>query len=152
LSEAGDEFERRDRRTGEAKWAATRVDLVFGSNSQLRAKEMFHAMKFFNYLQDQGATVQMRPVAAPEFKETAVKDLFQHVLEHEKGVTNNPLFNPLHRGRRQMRGACCARSGLPGRQSLLEPVRAIPGKAGRGPCVLETNIPYGLNEACGAGI
>jgi len=37
LSEAGDEFEGRDRRTGEAKWAATRVDLVFGSNSQLRA-------------------------------------------------------------------------------------------------------------------
>ena len=25
----------------------------------------------------------------PEFKETAVKDLFQHVLEHEKGVTKS---------------------------------------------------------------
>jgi catalase-peroxidase len=30
-------FEGRDRKTGEAKWTATRVDLVFGSNSQLRA-------------------------------------------------------------------------------------------------------------------
>ncbi|MDX1969076.1 MAG: catalase/peroxidase HPI [Planctomycetaceae bacterium] len=30
-------FEGRDRRTGEAKWTASRVDLVFGSNSQLRA-------------------------------------------------------------------------------------------------------------------
>jgi catalase-peroxidase len=30
-------FEGRDRKTGEAKWSATRVDLVFGSNSQLRA-------------------------------------------------------------------------------------------------------------------
>src|SRR4029077_12189387 len=30
-------FEGRDRRTGEVKWTATRVDLVFGSNSQLRA-------------------------------------------------------------------------------------------------------------------
>ncbi len=30
-------FEGRDRATGELKWAATRVDLVFGSNSQLRA-------------------------------------------------------------------------------------------------------------------
>jgi catalase-peroxidase len=30
-------FEGRDRQTGEAKWTATRVDLVFGSNSQLRA-------------------------------------------------------------------------------------------------------------------
>ncbi|MEL7139524.1 MAG: peroxidase family protein, partial [Pseudomonadota bacterium] len=30
-------FEGRDRDTGEVKWTATRVDLVFGSNSQLRA-------------------------------------------------------------------------------------------------------------------
>jgi catalase-peroxidase len=30
-------FEGNDRRTGEASWTATRVDLVFGSNSQLRA-------------------------------------------------------------------------------------------------------------------
>ncbi|KJY34346.1 catalase/peroxidase HPI [Streptomyces katrae] len=31
------EFEGRDRSTGEMKWTATAVDLVFGSNSQLRA-------------------------------------------------------------------------------------------------------------------
>jgi len=30
-------FEGRDRKTGDVKWTATRVDLVFGSNSQLRA-------------------------------------------------------------------------------------------------------------------
>jgi catalase-peroxidase len=30
-------FEGRDRKTGEIKWTGTRVDLVFGSNSQLRA-------------------------------------------------------------------------------------------------------------------
>ena len=30
-------FEGRDRKTGEVKWTATRVDLVFGSHSQLRA-------------------------------------------------------------------------------------------------------------------
>ena len=30
-------FEGRDRRSGQLKWTATRVDLVFGSNSQLRA-------------------------------------------------------------------------------------------------------------------
>jgi catalase-peroxidase len=30
-------FEGRDRATGAIKWTATRVDLVFGSNSQLRA-------------------------------------------------------------------------------------------------------------------
>ena len=36
-SEAQNEFEGRDRKTGEVKWTATRVDLVFGSNSELRA-------------------------------------------------------------------------------------------------------------------
>jgi catalase-peroxidase len=30
-------YEGRDRASGDAKWTATRVDLVFGSNSQLRA-------------------------------------------------------------------------------------------------------------------
>ena len=32
-----DLFEGRDRRTGKVAWTGTRVDLVFGSNSQLRA-------------------------------------------------------------------------------------------------------------------
>ena len=36
-SEADDLFEGRDRTTGELKWTGTRVDLIFGSNSQLRA-------------------------------------------------------------------------------------------------------------------
>jgi catalase-peroxidase len=36
-SESEDVFEGRDRSTGEVKWTGTRVDLVFGSNSQLRA-------------------------------------------------------------------------------------------------------------------
>ncbi|MBI3431158.1 MAG: catalase/peroxidase HPI [Hydrogenophilales bacterium] len=37
VSDAGDTFEGRDRKTGEKRWTGTRVDLVFGSNSQLRA-------------------------------------------------------------------------------------------------------------------
>jgi catalase-peroxidase len=37
LAEAQDVFEGRDRATGQPKWTGTRVDLVFGSNSQLRA-------------------------------------------------------------------------------------------------------------------
>jgi catalase-peroxidase len=37
VSEAKDIFEGRDRKTGQVKWTATRVDLIFGSNSQLRA-------------------------------------------------------------------------------------------------------------------
>ena len=36
-SEAKDVYEGRDRKSGELKWTATRADLVFGSNSQLRA-------------------------------------------------------------------------------------------------------------------
>jgi catalase-peroxidase len=36
-SDAKDVFEGRDRKTGQVKWTGTRVDLVFGSNSQLRA-------------------------------------------------------------------------------------------------------------------
>ncbi|CAG0932913.1 partial Catalase-peroxidase, partial [Rhodocyclaceae bacterium] len=36
-SDTKDVFEGRDRKTGKVKWTATRVDLVFGSNSQLRA-------------------------------------------------------------------------------------------------------------------
>jgi catalase-peroxidase len=34
---AGDAYEGRDRKTGDLKWTATRVDLIFGSHSQLRA-------------------------------------------------------------------------------------------------------------------
>ena len=36
-SDAQDVFEGRDRKTGALKWTATRVDLIFGSNAQLRA-------------------------------------------------------------------------------------------------------------------
>jgi len=37
VSKDADVFEGRDRKTGEHRWTGTRVDLVFGSNSQLRA-------------------------------------------------------------------------------------------------------------------
>ena len=37
VSDAKDQFEGRDRKTGELQWTATRVDLIFGSNAQLRA-------------------------------------------------------------------------------------------------------------------
>ena len=41
-SEDCDLFEGRDRATGEVKWTGTRVDLIFGSNSQLRALAEFY--------------------------------------------------------------------------------------------------------------
>ncbi len=37
VSNAQDVFEGHDRKTGELKWTGTRVVLIFGSNSQLRA-------------------------------------------------------------------------------------------------------------------
>ena len=37
VSDDEDVFEGRDRATGDLRWTATRADLIFGSNSQLRA-------------------------------------------------------------------------------------------------------------------
>ena len=36
-NEYRDEFVGTDRKTGDVRWAATRADLIFGSNSELRA-------------------------------------------------------------------------------------------------------------------
>lgn len=52
-TETGDLFEGRDAKTGEIKWSATRVDLIFGSNSVLRALAEVYAsddaaVKFVN--------------------------------------------------------------------------------------------------------
>jgi catalase-peroxidase len=44
-SAAAAEFEGRDRVTGAVKWTGTRVDLVFGSNSQLRALSEVYASR-----------------------------------------------------------------------------------------------------------
>ncbi len=40
----GETFEGRDRKSGEARWTGTRVDLVFGSNAQLRAVAEVYAV------------------------------------------------------------------------------------------------------------
>ena len=45
-SEAEDVFEGRDRTTGELKWTGTRVDLIFGSNSELRALAEVYACEY----------------------------------------------------------------------------------------------------------
>jgi catalase-peroxidase len=42
-SDTQDVFEGRDRKTGELKWTGTRVDLIFGSNSELRALAELYA-------------------------------------------------------------------------------------------------------------
>jgi catalase-peroxidase len=45
VSDSADMFEGRDRTTGNVKWTATRVDLVFGSNSELRALSEVYAQE-----------------------------------------------------------------------------------------------------------
>jgi len=45
VSDRGDTFNGYDRKTGELKWTGTRVDLVFGSNSQLRALSEAYAQE-----------------------------------------------------------------------------------------------------------
>jgi catalase-peroxidase len=40
---ANDVFEARDRKSGAVKWTGTRIDLVFGSNAQLRAPAEVYA-------------------------------------------------------------------------------------------------------------
>jgi catalase-peroxidase len=45
VSKEADVFEGRDRATGKVKWTGTRVDLVFGANSQLRALAEVYACK-----------------------------------------------------------------------------------------------------------
>ena len=42
-SDAKDTFEGRDRKTGKVRWTATRADLIFGSNAQLRALSEVYA-------------------------------------------------------------------------------------------------------------
>ena len=51
-NEASDRFEGRDRRTNEAKWTGSRADLIFGSNSLLRA-----VSEVFGCTDSQGAFV-----------------------------------------------------------------------------------------------
>src|SRR5947199_8940461 len=45
VSDAKDMFEGRDRKTGQVKWTGTRVDLIFGSHSQLRALAELYAQE-----------------------------------------------------------------------------------------------------------
>jgi len=43
ISDAKEEFVGKDTKTGAKKWTATRADLIFGSNSELRALAEFYA-------------------------------------------------------------------------------------------------------------
>lgn len=52
VSASKDLFEGSDRSTGEPKWSASRVDLIFGSNSQLRALSEVYASSDIQFVND----------------------------------------------------------------------------------------------------
>src|SRR5512137_2256158 len=52
-------------------------------------EEMFHAMKLFIYLQDQGASPVVPKIDMPAVKGRTIKEIFQATLEHEKYVTGS---------------------------------------------------------------
>jgi len=52
VSEEETAFEGRDRASGDLKWTGSRVDLVFGSNSQLRALAEVYASQGNRFVED----------------------------------------------------------------------------------------------------
>ena len=52
-------------------------------------EEMFHAMKQYNYLLDQGAAIHLQAIKEPPKSFSSAKDMFEKTLEHEKFVTKS---------------------------------------------------------------
>ncbi len=50
-------------------------------------EEMFHAMKQYNYLLDQGADVKLLAIKEPPKTFASAKEMFEKTLEHERFVT-----------------------------------------------------------------
>jgi len=58
-------------------------------------EEMVHAMKIFDYINDQGGQVKLMPIAQPPTEFGGALDMFEKTLAHEKFVTKsiNDLVN-----------------------------------------------------------
>lgn len=50
-------------------------------------EEMMHAMKFYNYINDQGGQVKLMAIDAPPTEFTSPLDMFDKTLKHEQFVT-----------------------------------------------------------------
>lgn len=50
-------------------------------------EEMFHAMKFFNYINEAGGHAKLGTIDAPQLSWETALSAFEEALEHEKGVT-----------------------------------------------------------------
>ncbi|NQT34102.1 ferritin [bacterium] len=56
-------------------------------------EEMFHAQKFFNYINERSGRVIMRAIEKPETDWETTSDVFEHTYKHEQKVTS--LINDL---------------------------------------------------------
>ena len=52
-------------------------------------EEMVHAMKLYEYLSDQGATITLAAIAEPPRSFTSLLDMFEKTLAHEQFVTKS---------------------------------------------------------------
>jgi ferritin len=52
-------------------------------------EEMFHAMKFFDFLLDRGGEAKIGAINAPPDKWKSPLDVFQNTLKHEESVTDS---------------------------------------------------------------
>lgn len=50
-------------------------------------EEMLHAMKFYNYILDQGGTVELRKIEQPPVEFASPLDMFEKTLTHEQFIT-----------------------------------------------------------------
>ncbi len=73
------------------------IDLIgFGHWMKCQAKEeLFHAMKFYDYLNERGGTVTLKPIAGPQTKWKNTSAPFEDAYKHEIKVTGliNNLVN-----------------------------------------------------------
>lgn len=68
---------------GFAKWMRMQSD-----------EEREHAMKFFDYLVDRGARVELHAISQPQAEWTSPLDVFEQALQHEQKVTS--LINTIY--------------------------------------------------------
>jgi ferritin len=50
-------------------------------------EEMVHAMKFYDFINQRGGSVQLRQIDGPPTKWSGVEEIFENVYEHEQKVT-----------------------------------------------------------------
>jgi ferritin len=50
-------------------------------------EEMFHAMKFYNYILERGGNVELQAIAEPKKEWTSVLNAFEEALAHEEHIT-----------------------------------------------------------------